>query len=188
MKKCTLTLVCSSLLFLAPLTQASTGQSGRNNNINLQINNDTLSAGFDTHPLEHIRFFGNGQYSDDHGSLAQGGVEVVQNDGPFTFGLGSKAIFIHARDRKDGGVVALGGHADYRLNDRLKVGAETYYSPDMLSFHHVDRYLSYGAKATYYAADAVGVTLGWRRTTFDYSAESDLRYENNFYLGTDYNF
>lgn len=115
-------------------------------------------------------------------------MEYLYNDDQISMGFGTKAVYLRADDRQDGGVVAIGGHLDYNLTDRLSVGGEGYYAPDMLSFHHVDRYLQYGANVGYNVVDNVIVNLGWRHTEFGYHKEDDLDYENNFYVGTKYRF
>ncbi|MFM2479246.1 YfaZ family outer membrane protein [Celerinatantimonas sp. MCCC 1A17872] len=181
-----LSIAGAGLLLAGQSAFAATGHA--NNNINAQVNNKSVAGGIKAMAGENVQFFANGQYSDDSGTIGQLGAEFVGNADPISFGFGGKAVFLDAKDHKNGGVVALGGHVTYQLNDRLSATAETYYAPDILSFHHVDRYMQYGAKASYMAVDNVDVVVGWRRTTFGYSAGPDLRYENNFYLGTDYNF
>ncbi|CAG8998861.1 MAG: hypothetical protein CENE_00821 [Candidatus Celerinatantimonas neptuna] len=169
-------------------TSGFAADSHYNNSLNVQVNNDSVAVGASAMAAPNFNLYANGQYSSDNGTLAQVGGEFVKNNGAFSFGFGAKAIALMAKHRKDGGVVALGGHAEYQLNELMGVGAEVYYSPDILSFHHIDRYLSYGAHATYAVLDNVDVKAGWRRTSFGYSAQKSLHYENNFYLESDYKF
>lgn len=164
------------------------GNSHYNNKLNLQVDNDSVAIGASAMAAPNFNLYANGQYSSDDGTLAQVGGEFVKQNGDFSFGFGAKAIALMAKQRKDGGVVALGGHAEYQLNEQMGVGAEVYYSPDILSFHHIDHYLSYGAHASYAVLDNVDVLAGWRRTSFSYSAADRLDYENNFYLESDYRF
>ncbi|MFM2486689.1 YfaZ family outer membrane protein [Celerinatantimonas yamalensis] len=187
MRKLTIVLaMTSSLLSMQAATAASSGHN--NNNINFQVNDTTVSGGIQAMPNDNLQFSANGQYSSDNGTIGNVGVDFVQQNGRVEYGLGAKAIVLFAKGHDDGGVLALGGHYAYQLNDRLKAGGDVYYSPDILSFHHIDRYLSYGVKASYNAVDNVNVVVGWRRTTFGYSAGPDLRYQNNFYIGSDYSF
>ncbi|CAG8998862.1 MAG: hypothetical protein CENE_00822 [Candidatus Celerinatantimonas neptuna] len=159
-----------------------------NNNINVQLSNDSISAGASAMAAPNFNLYANGQFSSDNGTIGQLGGEFVKRSGKLSFGFGAKAIALMAKHRKNGAVIALGGHAEYQLTDLIGIGAETYYSPNILSFHHIDRYLSFGGHISYRVLQNVDIIGGWRRTSFDYSAEDDLRYENNFYLESDYKF
>ncbi|MFM2482983.1 YfaZ family outer membrane protein [Celerinatantimonas sp. YJH-8] len=186
MRKLPLTACLLGTLFGSTALAAENGHTS--NSVGMQATNGSVNASISTSPAPGFNFFANGQYSDKKGTLGQAGGEFIQENGNSSFGLGVKAVMIRAQDREDGGVLAIGGHYDYQINDRLSTGAEFYYSPDMLSFHHVDKYLQYGAKVGYGVVDNVIMTAGWRHTEFGYSNEDTLDYENNFYVGSEYRF
>lgn len=158
------------------------------NSINAQISNDSISAGASAMAAPNFNLYVNGKYSSDNGTIGQLGGEFVKRNGALSFGFGTKAVALVAKHRKNGAVIALGGHAEYQLNNRVGIGAEVYYSPDILSFHHINHYLSYGAHTSYAVLDNVDIIAGWRRTSFGYHAQNSLHYENNFYLESDYKF
>ncbi|MCM2681017.1 YfaZ family outer membrane protein [Echinimonas agarilytica] len=179
LKTCLLT--ASSLAIVLPSVHAS--------ELNLELNNDTVTIGFDSKIAPAAEFFTEYSYSTDHGNLLEGGVRAVNVGDIHNFSVGAKAVGLFAdKGFDDGYVFAVGGEYGIEIAPQVSLSASAYYSPNVLTSSKLDGYYDWDAKVSYQLMPNLDVSLGYSVVRFDYKRDHHMKFDNSIYVGANYQF
>lgn len=129
------------------------------------------------------------------GNIVHAGLHLVDfasgGASPLRAGLGGKLFVVDADQRNSrGGALGLGGFFDYTFPryDRLGLGGEVYFAPDVLGFSDVESYREIGVHVRYNLLREADLYLGMRNIRGEFSNAPDVTFDTGLHIGIKLNF
>ncbi|MGH8497078.1 MAG: YfaZ family outer membrane protein [Gammaproteobacteria bacterium] len=144
---------------------------------------------------EQLRADAGWLHHQDTGNIVHLGLHLVDfaagGARPLRAGLGGKLFFVDA-DQGDsrGGALGLGGFFDYTFPqyDRLGIGGQVYFAPDVLGVSDVENYREIGAHVRYNLLREADLYLGVRNVQSEFSDSPDVTFDTGLHIGIKLNF
>ncbi|MEM8983512.1 MAG: YfaZ family outer membrane protein [Pseudomonadota bacterium] len=130
----------------------------------------------------------------DRGEMVHLGAHLVDeaaSETPLTAGLGGRVVWLSPDgDVDDEFAVAIGGFVRYEFPNanRLSVGANLYYAPDVLGFGDLDEFVELGARVSYNVLRDADVYLGARYIRIDVDPGGEFTLDNGLIVGVQFRF
>lgn len=150
-----LIMVCAAGLALISVSASAISISGEAGE---KYTNVTVGFGTDTPGLA---MNGNYAHNDDDGDTVGLGLGLNVPLGPLLGTVGSRVVYLNAKDGDDGYAVAVGGGLSWTFSERFRVFGDYYYSPDSLS-SGVDNYQEASAGARWTIMRPITLEAGYR--------------------------
>jgi hypothetical protein len=185
MKKIILSLVAASALAMA------------NNQVELNINNDTVEVNGDIY-LNDIyevsndsnyyftaSYLSSSQEPGDRQTLVTAGLKILNpfvNDNGLSLGLGIKGV-VADNSSQTFAAIPLGLFIKYELNEKIQFNANMNYAPQTLSFSDAKAYREFKLTADYKVLENGYVFVGSRYIKTSYDKSIDLTYDKSMFFG-----
>lgn len=182
--------------YLAPLLLAVSVCASSNlsaNDIELSISDELIDLRF-TNDFEQDF---HGKLALMHSDVDDGGININTNYlnyqfftqdtvGRFDLQLGARVFWLDVED-EDGFGVALGVGAVTELIDKLTVGVDIYYTPDVISSGDIENTLDIDFRLGYQMLENGQIYLGYRQFEADFE-EGDVDIYDDIYFGVKFSF
>ncbi|MEE8118446.1 MAG: YfaZ family outer membrane protein [Gammaproteobacteria bacterium] len=163
---------------------------------NFDLSSDTVDLSF-TPPVSEngLQMDFGLLHNQDEGSVAAAGLHVVDDataDGRgFIVGLGGKLFVIDSDRANDtGGAIGVGAHFRYVFPsyNRISVGGEAYYAPDILAFADTQEFLRFAVRGEYAVLRQARVFLGYRKVASNFKGTRSFDLDNGLHVGLNIEF
>ena len=159
--------------------------------LEIDVNDDAARLGFSwPWQTRDLRFDASLLHHQDEGDVLSFGVHVFDiasgGDNPVKAGLGARLLFMSGdRINADGAALGLGGFVRYSFptNNRLGIGGDLYFAPDVLSFGDAEQYFQISGHVSYNVVRDGDVYLGVRTVKGEFDAAPDITFDNGLHIG-----
>ncbi|MEM9172900.1 MAG: YfaZ family outer membrane protein, partial [Pseudomonadota bacterium] len=159
--------------------------------IDLNVNNDTVRAGFIGNPTERgLRIDAGWLHNQDRGDVIHIGVHAVgdmsSGNQSLEGGLGGKVFHIEPDvGGESATVLGIGAYGRYVLPaaNRVSIYGHVYFAPDVLAFGDGKRYAEIEAHLAYNVLRNADVYLGARYSNVDFDGADDVTLDSGLHVG-----
>lgn len=161
----------------------------------LDVNNDAVKLNYANELNKNYEADFAWTHVKDKGNNLSAGFSLKQDiNSLLVANIGGKAIFQHNQHLPDGSVLAVGGRltfTPYALR-QLKLSAEAYFAPNVLSFGDIENYRETELRAAYQFSDQLTGFVGYRNYQADYKDNgyklNDVRLYDSGMIGAEFHF
>lgn len=174
--------LASALLLGAVALQANASE------LSLGLTNESVTTELELQVSRDVNATMGYVYSDEGGHLAQGAMHFTHDAGVHHFEVGANLSQVWADHAPNGSAVGLGGRYALELGPKISLHASGYYAPEFLSFGDVDGYYELDSHVQYHIMPNLSLSVGYRKTVFEYDHARDLDFEDSAYIGGQFRF
>ncbi len=165
--------------------------TARADGLDLNLNDDAARLTY-RRPLQSrpVEIDGSWLHHQDNGDVASIGLHLSGNSGttqnPVNTGIGGRVYFLDAdRVGADGGVLAIGGFARWKLPqaNRVGIGGHLYFAPDVIAFGDAEQYFEVAVYASYEILREAEAYVGLRNVKADFEDAPEVTFDTGLHLG-----
>ncbi|AMO55008.1 hypothetical protein GZ77_00170 [Endozoicomonas montiporae] len=168
----------------------------------LMISSTAMATGFNIGLSEHSVSFGvdqalsstsatsfSGLYHENKGGMIDGGFKAVNQSGGFRYSVGMKAFAVdHRGDSHIGWGFAPGGSVGISFSQAMRIEAEYYYAPSILSFNRTKNMKQFDTRFVVAPMPSAELSLGYRNIETKMSNRGSRTLHDGAYLGLSFKF
>ena len=132
-------------------------------------------------------------HTENKGNVGSAGIlmEAPANPGDQSLkaGVGVKAFFIDGKPT-NGSAIGVGGRIRYLVPglNRILIGADAYYAPDIISFGDTKHFFEYSARVGYRVLPQAVVYLGYRKVVAKFDNYGTITMDDGGHVGIEFKF
>ena len=156
---------------------------------NLSLSEHSVGFGIDQMLGDSAATHFSGLYHENRGSMIDGGFKAINQSGGFRYSVGLKAFAAdHRGDSHIGWGFAPGGSLGVNFTQNMRVEAEYYYAPSILSFNRTKNMKQFDSRFVFAPMPNAELSLGYRNVQTKMSNRGSRTLHDGGYLGLNFKF